>query len=259
MGRCLTVNIPRAYVRKADGERRRAWFIQNKYIPLVNKFRIPDTLCIFHKATHFAGLLSHTLSADGMRIYIASYSNEGSYMVPAEHGNLLTLIYAPTTIIDSTHFDKGEYYTLPPGSPFQLISKRLANEWILNYQTTKLPFLTEIMEFPETIPDTKSLLYERSIVKGIIDEIDCEEATGVRIYFSSFADVEKTPNDQFVKRLIVQFVLTENINGTERDFYIDERPDFKFREQEPPFLDTGSPCPPASCGGDLLPQDEGLL
>lgn len=251
MAYCAGIPIPRCYVSKADSERRRNYFLQHKYGPLCEHLGKPEVLSIFYHVFQFKSLLNVLLSADGARIYIASYPNEGA-TTPGGYGNRLTLIYAPVNLDDEKFRDRGDYYILDPSSNHKPIVKESASQWVRNYQDRKLPLLTSVTGLDS---DTKSVLYTKATLQEIKAEIECQSATGIRIYFASYTDKEASPiGAKYLKRLIIQFTLTENIQGVEKDFYIDERPGFNDRPPSIPVgitsadvLDTGSPCPPAQC------------
>ncbi|HYF32536.1 MAG TPA: hypothetical protein VD993_15535 [Chitinophagaceae bacterium] len=253
---CQGIEKPVTYVPKFDAERRRAWFIENKYVPLLDYLRKPETLCLSYQAGHFKDLFEALSTSDGVRIYFAAYSDEGNANVPPGYGNLITLVYAPVTAVAhvDTYVDSGTFYILNPGVPHTSIPRSLASEWVSNYQSIKLPILTAVSGVHPS--DTKSLLFTKKQVESVIIEIGCQMATGVRIYLSSYTDDEPPSVDpDFRGRLMVQFVLTEPANGSQRDFYIDERPGFSTRpDPGVPALDTGSPCPPAQCAGSTLPS-----
>ena len=255
---CEGVNRPISYVPKANGVERFNYFLKNKYGPLTDYLGKPETLSTFYPAFHFIALLDRLLTADGVRIYIASYPDEREADVPSGLGNCLTLIYAPVTLEGGKFKDKRNYFILNPRMAVKELSIATASQWVRNYQDRKLPILTAVAELDS---DTTSIVYTKAHLDSIKKEIDCQPATGVRACFASYTDTENiaTIPVKHHKRLIVQFILTENRQGIERDFYIDERPGWEHRKPakkadadiDPFILDTGSPCPPDNCDGYL--------
>ncbi|HEY0679914.1 MAG TPA: hypothetical protein VGD17_16635 [Chitinophagaceae bacterium] len=262
MAYCEGIKPPRSYVPRDDFEKRRNYFVEKKHGPLSDVIGKHETISIFYQAGHFVSFLNHLTTFDAVKIYIASYHRDGMPEVPADHGDRLTLIYAPADSTPSGHVDRGEYFIMNPRAVHRPINKRLASEWVRNYQDRKLPVLTAITQLDS---DTKSILYTKDLLLGIKTEIECQGATGVRVYFSSYTESENSSvNTDLKKRLIIQFKLTERIQGIEQEFYLEDRPGWKDRIKlplnEPEFklkpgqilsLDTGSPCPPAECNSSL--------
>lgn len=251
---CTDKILPKSFVTKVDAEKRRNYFLHTKYGPLNDNLGKPEVLCISYTENHFSALLRELLLFDAVRIYIASYSNEGGELVPPGFGNRLTLIYAPAMDTGTEFMDTQTYFIMNPGSPFQSISRDLASIWVKNYQDTKRAVLNSVIG----LDDTVSILYVKPLLEGIQKEIECQPATGVRVYFASYTDTDTVkPNLQ--KRLIIQFTLTETSVGIEKDFFIDDRPGFDHRVEITKaargndVLDTGSPCPPLQCSGSSLP------
>ena len=218
----------------------------NKFAPLVTHLNHHDASSFFYQTVHFRALLDRLMGFDGVRIYLASYSDEGLPGVPNNSGGLMTLIYAPVNLIAGTimYTDSGDYYILNPGEAPTLISRSLASEWVSNYQSFKLPILTATSGLSPT--DTKSILYSKEKIAELYSELDCQEATGIRAFLTSYTDNEiQGIGSHLLRRLLVQFILTETINGAQKEFYIEERPGWDQRKPSGHAdLDTGSPCPP---------------
>lgn len=253
---CQGLRVPSTYITKADTIRRRDWFIKNKFAPLITILKRYDLSYVFYEAAAFKSLLTTLAASDGVRVYLASYSAEGTTSVPSSCGGLITFVYAPVEFDDTENvfFDTGTYFILNPGAEPQTILQPLASAWVSNYQNLKLPILTAQSLLDPT--DTKSILYDKLQIKEIIAEIDCQQPAGVKLYLTAYTDAEVfNVREDLFKRLTIQFVLTETApDGGQKDFFIDDRPGFRQRPGQPqPNLDTGSPSPPASDAGSSLP------
>ena len=200
-------------------------------------------------------------SADGLRIYLATYGSEGSPHVPTGFSGLMTFIFAPTSAAGGAgHVDTEHYFILNPGLEMREIDKTIANEWVRNFQINPVPGLTEtklqiLTQLSQVSPtDTKSILFDKHQIREIADEINCQQATCVKLKLTSYLRDDTGGGSHLQGRTTVQFILTRRISGVETDFYIDDMPDFPQRPTgAQPSLDTGSPCPPDNCSGFSLP------
>jgi hypothetical protein len=143
------------------------------------------------------------------------------------------------------------------------IGKAIADKWVKNYQTIKREALASTAG---SQGDTKTIWYSVDQLRELIDEADCQGATGVRIYFAAYSATPNLPGEALHtpaganKGLTVVFVLTKQNPGTgaQQDFFIEDQPGFDQRESaggeggEGDF-DTGNPSPPAPGDGELLP------
>jgi hypothetical protein len=234
-------------------------FMKNKYNPLCNTIGKFDACHLFFSSNDFIGMMTHffdVLSAEGVRVYIATYSGEGEESVPKHHGELLTLIFSPTSNANMPQ-DIGVYYHIIPNEKFDntqsQLNKKTANDWVLNYQRKKLLVLNATVNEP-AVGDTKSLHFTKKQLKELIAEIECQGATGIKTYFASI-NPEYEPDADFKKRLVLQFVLTMRIGAEETEFSIEDRDGFPQRPQSGEF-DTGNPCPPAHCDTSELPYTD---
>jgi hypothetical protein len=253
---CLQTPVPGIFVGKFKGRSRIDHFMHNKYNTLCNTIGKLDTCFLFFTANDFIAMMSHffgTLKADGVRVYIASYSAEGSESVPQDYGDMLTLVFSATSDPDAPK-DMGFYYSIPPKGSFNAVDsqldKKIANEWVKNYQTKKLRILNATVDDP-TVGDTKSIHYAGNQIAELIREIQCQKATGVKAYFSSVNPSDE-PDSRLAKRLLLAFILTIKIGTEETDFHIEDRDGFGQRPVGGDF-DTGNPCPPAYCTTSELP------
>ena len=253
---CLLTPVPTMFVGKVISRSRIDHFMKNKYVPLCNTIGKLDACFLFYSAPDFIAMMRHffnTLSAEGVRIYMASYSGEGHESVPNEYGDRLTLIFAPTRNPDLPA-EIGLYYSIPPQGNFDPIksqlNKGIAKEWVYNYQSKKLLALNATVDDP-AIGDTKGIHFTGQQIIELIKEVQCQGATGIKTYFCS-VDPEIEKNSVLKKRLLLLFVLTIKIGTEETDFNIEDRDGFNERPVAGDF-DTGNPCPPAYCQSMDLP------
>ncbi len=253
MSNCQRRPKPKMWVPKFFTKKRKDWYLSNKYQALCDHVSRPETICLLFKQNRFSNMLSNILTEEtnGLRIYLASYPNDGQPNVPAGYGNLITLIFSPTIQNDSvTYADRGDFYLLNPDSDYLDITEEASN-WINNYQTQQLQqVLNKLYPFAEG--DTKSIWYEKSNIQELTEEMLCQNASGIRIYLSSYThddDLLPPPygiDKQYLKRLIIQFSLTRDVNFS--DFEIDDIAGF-WQRADPPlkYLDNGQLCPPTNC------------
>jgi hypothetical protein len=239
------------YIPKSISQARITAF-QLKYSLLSSLIGKLENRYLFYTATDFIAMMRYLFTdpnVNGLRIYIASYSQEGDSRVPANCGELLTVIYASTKKIKGIHKDTGNYFTLAPGGSFDPNQSKLDNiissEWVSNYQNSKLPILNATVTKSEG--DTKSIHYTKEKIVDLIEEMLCQQATGIRAYFCTIADASV-----YQQKLMLEFMLTTKIDDVETEFFIDDREGFSDRP-DLGNLDTGNPCPPATCGGAYLP------
>jgi hypothetical protein len=263
MSYCQNVPVPQIFIPKDISMRRRIWFLETKFSTLLTTLKKPDVSCFHYDATKFLSFLEMLMLDDGVRIYLASYSKDGQPYVAPRHAEQITLVFAPVINIVGTnsYVDKGKYYIMNPNELHQEIPKQIANEWIHNFQSFKLPIFTVVSKVSPT--DTKSVLFEKHKLQEIVIEMNCQAATGIKINLSSYMDtINEPPEPHGIpprnhRRTILQFILQETIDGKKCDFYIDDRPGFLSRPGAGggfPSLDTGSPCPPDVCDGVSLPE-----
>lgn len=239
------------YVGKQKGQHRVDHFLRNKYQILCNVIGKPECYFIFYKASAIIDMSEfffRELNADGLRLYFATYTY--SENVPEGYDDLMTLVLAPTQKVDNFHEDIGLYYTIPPGYGFHpdtsQLEKQEARDWIECYQSNKLQQLNATVDNPAG--DTRSIYYTKKQIESLAEEMEYQDATGLKAYLAAIDDEESDYNHQ----LILDFVLTKKIGDYESDFSIEFSEGFAERPSAGD-LDTGSPCPPATCGGTQLP------
>src|SRR5215831_7542257 len=246
---CQLRNRPLMWNGKAMSRLETDWFIKNKYNLLCNvvgagKF---EAVYVHFKASAITAMINYfatELDALKVRIYFGTYGNEEDPSVPAGYGKLLCLIFAPTT---TDNLDMNLYFHIGPGEDFDSsnsgLTRTVASGWVTNYQTSKLPVLNTTVDHSNA-GDTKSLLFEMNKLLDLRDEISCQGATGVRAYFAAFTGTD--PN--YPKQMNIQFILTHKIGDNEVEFFLEDTDGWTGRPGVGD-LNTGNPCPPASCGG----------
>jgi hypothetical protein len=217
---------------------------------------------IFFPGKSFRALIDtfeNTKKFGALRVYIASYGNENTTVVPAGFGNLLTLIFAP---VDLNGKELGSYYSIIPNGKFDAKSDScnlkpgIVAEWRdSNYIAKKIPvLLPTITNIPDNqakgvFSDTRSIVYPEPYIKQLIKEIEYQHAngidiSGVRAFFAAYtATGNEDNNNRFANRLIIQFEFTKNVNDKHVTFYLENTTGFN---QRPPKL------PPVSGGFGLL-------
>jgi len=236
------------------------WFLAKKYKLLRKVIKKPEAQFIFYPKDDFQQMILYfktVLASKELRIYIASYLEEGSDSVPPGFGNLLTLIFVPIADTDT----ELAYYTISPYEKFDPkkseLKEKVKNDWIKNYHDNKLLALKDTIDLKDPcnfdkkaneVSDTKSICYETDNIFELTQEMDCQEGTsGIKAYFASYTD--KGGNKGKCKnRLIIQFRLTERIGNQDVDFYIDDRDGYGQRPDHGGLtvhdFDTGNLCPP---------------
>jgi hypothetical protein len=137
--------------------------------------------------------------------------------------------------------------------PSIFIYKDAVNEMVKNYQNGKHGLLSEQLGRPET----KSGWYSRQQFEEIVQEMDYQNASGIRMYFGAY----NAGHPQYANQLTVIFVPTEFDESTEehKDIIIDHTETFEDRDaftktmrtkSDPKNLDTIALCPPTCLGHD---------
>ena len=127
---------------------------------------------------------------------------------------------------------------------YEQLDKALAIVWVKKYRSIKLPDLNSTVP---TGADTKSIFYTRELLEDMVAEIKCQGATGIKAFFCTMRE-----KDPFAHQLMLDFLLTLRIGNEEVDFNVQDRDGWLDRKAAGD-LDTGSPCPPNFCGGELIP------
>jgi hypothetical protein len=135
--------------------------------------------------------------------------------------------------------------------PSIFIYKEAVNQMVKNYQNAKHPVLSQQIGKQET----RSGWYSREQFEEIVQEMQHQNASGIRVYFGSYG----SDHPEYANQLTVIFVPTEFDEGTNqhKDVIIDDRPDFSERiiltegrrtKGDPMGLDTIGLCPPTCLG-----------
>lgn len=135
--------------------------------------------------------------------------------------------------------------------PSIFIYKEAVNEMVTNFQGTKYELLSNNIGKPET----KSGWYSRAQFEEIVQEMEYQNASGIRIYFGSYG----SEHPEYSNQLTVIFVPTEFDEGTNqhKDIIIDDQSNFGDRVTaseerrvpgDPMGLDTVGLCPPTCLG-----------
>jgi hypothetical protein len=254
MSKCPGVPKPKMWIPKEFTQKRKDWFIDNKYQPLCNYLKKNETQSLLFKDAMFINMVKDilTVETNGLRIYFAAYPDASSPDFPSGFESVITLIFSPTIQNDENTFaDRGDFYILNPDSDYQDISGK-ALAWINNYQSKQLKdVLNKLYSFEKS--DTTSVWYEKNSIIELIAEMKCQGATGLRIHLGSYTDkdddIASKPYNikkEFLKRLILQFSLTQGTNFS--DFEIEDVGGF-WQRPDPPIeaLDNGQLCPPTNC------------
>lgn len=147
------------------------------------------------------------------------------------------------------------------------IGKAIASKWVQNFQNIKRPLLTLTASL---LGETKSIWYSVDQIRELVNEADCQGATGIRAYLAAYSEVPTLLGEILRiplganKSMTLVFVLTKlnPLTGVQQDFFIEDLPDFTLRESlggeggEGDF-DTGNPSPPAADDGSMLPLSFG--
>jgi hypothetical protein len=252
---CTMKDVPYMWEKKEVGLERRNWFLAHKYKQFCEAIGgKSDAKCIFYKATDFINMINYfnELGAKYLRVYLASYDEEGSNSwVPKNFGQLMTLIFVPadkdkTDLVD--HF-----YTISPYEPFDRVNSRLPSviksNWIRNYETIKLPSLRGTITLNDAdnrVPrstersDTKSILYDFEFITQLKEEMECQPATGILAEFASYTTKGRLKEDctiGYKRRLLIQWELTEKVGDRDQILFIEDKPGFEHRDN--PY---GNPC-----------------
>jgi len=249
MSKCPGVPKPQMWIPKEYTQKRKDWFVNNKYQPLCNYLKKNETQSMLFKDARFINMVNNilTVETNGLRVYFAAYPEAASPDFPTGLESVITLIFSPTIQkAGKTFADRGDFYILNQDSDYQDISGK-ASAWINNYQSKQLKDVLNTL-YPFSEGDTKSVWYEKKSIEELIAEMSCQEATGLRIYLASYTqDDDNTPKPyniktENLKRLILQFSLTQGPGYS--DFEIE---DVAGWGQRPPKkiegLDNGQLCP----------------
>jgi hypothetical protein len=236
---CEKTPIPRMWELSGIGENRVKEFLKKKYPLLCDAIGKSDLPSIFYKRSDFENMINFFKGkgAAYLRIYLASYEEEGTEKVPVGYGRLMTLIFAP---VSDNEKDMGTYFTISPYEPFDSvnseISKTIKEKWIEYYTKNKLLKLNGTIddhkdnEYKGKKSDTRRLLYPMDNILQLLGEMICQKASGIEAFFASYTDKGREGDAHFKKRLLVQWELTELIGSRHYVFNIEDRRDWRNRK-----------------------------
>jgi hypothetical protein len=246
------------HVGKEVFDERTNHFLDIKYKELCLITESSDTRYLFYTADSFSRMIKHFKDdprVGGVRVYFANYP-AGDPSVPPGYENKLTIIFAPTDppLESSGELyirELGKYYHVPPKGTFDpincLLNRTIASKWIASYQSYKKRHLDIIKPIAKK-GETKSIWYSIAGLTDITEEMACQKATGIKAYFVVCLDNDEAhPN-----RMMLHFVLTSKIGDEEVDFFLEFTEGWDHRKPAGD-LDTGNPCPPATCNGEEMP------
>lgn len=252
--KCSTTSIlplPEMYVNKALVKKRHAFYLLHKLPSLSKAIKKDETTFIHNTYANFKGLIEELLRNQdiaGVRIYLAAYpSDETSGYVPEGKTNTLTLIYKPCISVGGHYTDNGDdFYILNPLSPFTIINKDVATEWIVaNYQHSKLNVLNPIVtSFGCNAPDTRSILHTRKQLTELITEMDNHSAEYISINFSSYSGNESGVSQEYLFRLFVEFNMLDKYN---KIISLEDSCNVFDQRTEQVAFNNGVLCPPEQC------------
>jgi hypothetical protein len=135
--------------------------------------------------------------------------------------------------------------------PLTFIYKEAVNALVKNYQNNKHGLLSESIGRPET----KCGWYSREQFDEMVQEMEYQNASGVRMYFGSYS----SQHPEYANQLTIIFVPTRfNADAnTHEDIVLDDQEIFAVRESISPALtdqpitknlDSIGLCPPACAG-----------
>lgn len=194
---------------------------------------------------HFKHLLqvlkgSKQHEIDGFRVYLGKHS-----------GNIVFVFNAMKNKVDV----EDAYYALLPDKNFHLLTKQDANDLVRKYQN-------DVYEYTNTIVDnnTKSYLFGNNLIVDFLEELsfhtDKSPVKGLTIKLGAHVNNDDNPErntSDYKDRIMIGFAFTDE-HGNE--IAIENLNDTTFgcqiHDHAAIGADTGTPCPPNSCGKGSL-------
>jgi hypothetical protein len=165
-----------------------------------------------------------------LHVYIATFGEEGSPMVPIRQGNKLTLIFAPA----SSKGDLGDFFNIPPTESFaedqldKFIVNSYQGEWRDKFVNDVMPHLVltidgtkDSNQIAHTPSDTRCITYCRASLDQLIAEKkrihtdgtnsrEFKFSTDMVARFSSFGKHGDPLYHKYARRLFVQFEFVDD-------------------------------------------------
>jgi hypothetical protein len=269
-------SVPRMWVDYKQGIGYEANFVNLQNVQLSSYLRnhhqgTQDTKSVFFPIASFRKMLEYFESLGNyswLHVYIASYGGSGTGPVPAGYENKLTLLFAPSP---DNQYDQ-TFYSITPSGNFDPKSDSCViknSSWIDNYSIKmNTALINNLVDTPDNydrsghFSDTRRIEYDRNDICQLFTEFNYQkqnnniDVTGIEALFSSFPNTGRPKDLLFKNRIFVLFEFTQNINGKNIVFYIDEQTGFDKRKkpiQTYPItamkvymtsVDNGHLCPP---------------
>lgn len=274
---CQELPVPYMHVGKVRGRALVANFLEKKHGPLSEHIKKQEALSQLIMAEAFIGLIAAIKGANayGVRIHLANYIRTGILELDQEIDNAssmgqMTVVIAPT---DGNLADLPSYFAISPKGWVIPIGELVATRMWESFRGEKRRVLTDIgvqdrgAGFLETISLWAALANFDDAPGGLVKEIKCQRATGIRLYFGAYDKDDFCQDKSVGWQMTIVFVLTRAVNiGSstyEREFEIEDMPGYSNRPKWPSLVgqsigvykrfvsfDTLNPCPPASCPPD---------
>lgn len=260
--------LPITFVTKEESEKREQWFNEHN-------FPILDALTLLQEGQHentrfdfkdietaikfFKLLIEDRKDGDGVRVYIASPSGDGS--VGQGKCGVLTLFFVATTGYKKQ--DVGPYFSFD-NKKFYQISPGEAERGVHNYQLIKRKHLFKTLSDLDILNigrETKHIWFSLTQMEQTIKEMECQRirhsniVNGFGIRFTSYTNEDylflesKTPEYKLRRRLTIYFTF---IHINQKDIGLEDIDHDEFNQRlettRDGFLgdtfDTGVPAPP---------------
>ncbi|SKA10411.1 hypothetical protein [Sediminibacterium ginsengisoli] len=247
---------------------RKSWHEKNKRpaIEILSNGTLQPEYIMKWKVDKFLYFISSLISTPkkGLRIYIGQFGNSTSDpLTPKGMENQLTVVFSYTTCVDEldmNYKDDKKYYIITElNKRIVLVQNNdVANQRVKRYNDDCRKRLGQIFgNMPGENPaETKSVLHKHSHLQEIeklIGAINADDALQPDVAFvwlrltSYMANEPDADSIGYQKRLTVEFDLVDE-DGNVIDILYDER--------SHGVLNNGGLCPPNTCYGNCLPEDD---
>lgn len=276
---CNGQPLPAMFVSKVRDHALIGNFLKKKHGLLSKYIKKPEAQSWYFPLAAFAeliGKMNALTDASGIRIYLANLTTTGNAsfdneVVGTGSDNKLTVIFVPTKrgSDENEHLNLQAYFVISPLGNLVSLRREEAIKLVQSY-SSKLELLEAIgkverdNDFTETRSMWKKLSDFQNQDAGLLREIYCQQASGVKLYFGAYEkDEEHHSGVKIGWQITVVFILTKiiHVGGVlhETDFDIEDMPDYPSRaaisdlKEEKIVIkkitgfDTLNPCPPANC------------